>query len=61
MTKQSATGNYLSSFINLNQSKEERRRKYALLIALGHSVADAQRYRDWRPTSLVRIKGIQID
>jgi len=61
MTRYSASGNPLTSFVNMNQSAEERRYKYRMIRALGHSVAEARRYRDWRYTSLARIKKIQLE
>jgi len=53
-------GNRLTSFVNMGQSAAERKYKYRVIRALGHSSAEAQRYRDWRYTALARIARIQI-
>ena len=60
MTKYSAGGNRLSTFVNMNQSSAERKYKYRILRALGRSAMEAKRYRDWRYTSLARIMKIQM-
>jgi len=53
-------GNPLTSFVNMGQSKAERKYKYRILRALGRSSIEAQRYRDWRYTSLARIVKIHM-
>lgn len=53
-------GNPLTIFVNLHQSSGERRYKYRLIRALGHSASEAKRWRDWRYASLERRHGITL-
>lgn len=44
----SPTGNPLTKFVNLFQSKEERQQKYWLVRSVGGTPNLAYRLRDWR-------------
>ncbi len=48
----SSTGNPLTVFVNLHQTKEERRNKYWAVRNEGYSPAIATRLRDWRWKSI---------
>jgi hypothetical protein len=43
--------------VNAQQSPEERKYKYHLMIALGHPVSCARRYRDWPYIKIARLHG----
>ena len=45
---------WAKGLVNLNQSPEERREKYALCKSLGASPDQANRMRDWRMSKIKR-------
>jgi hypothetical protein len=53
-------GNPLTSFVNLNQTPEERREKYHLLKSIGLSSARARQGRDWRLSAIERIYAVEL-
>jgi len=48
----SASGNPLTSYVNMFQTPEERRGKYAYLRSIGVKIAWARTVRDWRWTKI---------
>lgn len=52
--KYSADGNPLTQYVNMHQTKEERREKYHYLLSLGFSAALARQGRDFRWSTIQR-------
>jgi hypothetical protein len=50
----SESGNPLTKYVNMHQTKEERREKYHYLKGLGFSVAYATQGRDFRWSTIQR-------
>lgn len=57
----SSTGNPLTSFVNMNQTPQERQEKYAYIRSLGLSWQTAQRLRDFRWSKLQIWVGVYFD
>jgi len=51
----------MPKFVNLWQSKEERREKYALAISLGVNYSWARVMRDWRLSKIERLFHLMFD
>lgn len=56
----SPTGNHLGKFVNLWQTQEERRGKYALCRSIGLSHAQARQARDWHLTQIEKIYATEL-
>lgn len=55
------TTNWARHLVNLHQTPEERRAKYAYARKLGANASHAQRMKDWRWNKIKRRFGIAIE
>lgn len=56
----SPSGNHLGKFVNLWQTKEERREKYYLLRSIGLPICKCRQARDWHLTQIEKIYATEL-